>query len=50
LSFVNKQTGNLKATLPEARKLCDKRDMDVISLEDALQSDYVMDLLDGLGF
>jgi hypothetical protein len=38
-----------KATLSDAKKMCDKRDMGVLSLEKIVESDAVTDVLESLG-
>lgn len=38
-----------KATLSDAKKLCDKKDMGVMSLEKIAESDAVADVLSELG-
>jgi hypothetical protein len=38
-----------KATLSDAKKMCDNRDMGVLSLEKIVESDAVTDVLESLG-
>jgi hypothetical protein len=38
-----------QATISDAKKMCDKRDMGVLSLEKIVESDAVTDVLESLG-